>query len=91
MALTLVPRGCSHALVARRTALPIPIVCLDTRVCQSVASFAACFNKPQYQHFVTVLLGLLLCQEGRALTGLLRQVAVGLSISSLSRFLACAL
>ncbi len=68
--------------------MPVPIVCLDARVRQWAASFAACFSKPQYQHFVTVLLGLLLCQEARTLTGLRRQIAGGPSIASLSRFLA---
>jgi hypothetical protein len=68
--------------------MPILIVCLDARVRQWAADVAACFSKPQYQHFVTVLLGLLLCQEARTLTGLRRQIAGGLSIASLSRFLA---
>ncbi len=68
--------------------MPIPIVCLDARVRQWDSTFAACFSKPQYQHFVTVLLGLLLCQEARTLTGLRRQIAGGPSIASLSRFLA---
>jgi len=68
--------------------MPVPIVCLDARVRQWATSFAACFSKPQYQHFVTVLLGLLLCQEARTLSGLRRQVAGGPSIASLSRFIA---
>jgi len=68
--------------------MPIPIVCLDVRVRQWAACFRECFSKPQYQHFVTVLLGLLLCQEARTLTGLRRQVAGGASVASLSRFLA---
>lgn len=68
--------------------MPVPIVCLDPRIRQWAATFATCFSKPQYQHFVTVLLGLLLCQEGRTLTGLRRQVAGGPSVASLSRFLA---
>ncbi|MDQ2830525.1 MAG: transposase [Chloroflexota bacterium] len=68
--------------------MPIPIVCLDARVRQWAACFSRCFSKPQYQHFVTVLLGLLLCQEARTLTGLRRQVAGGPSIASLSRFIA---
>ena len=68
--------------------MPIPIVCLDARVRQWASNVAACFSKPQYQHFVTVLLGLLLCQEARTLTGLRRQVAGGASVASLSRFLA---
>jgi len=40
---------------------------------------------------VTVLLGLLLCQDTRALAGLRRQVAGGPRIASLSRFIARAL
>ncbi len=68
--------------------MPVPIVCLDARVRQWATSFAACFSKPQYQHFVTVLLGLLLCQEARTLSGLRRQVAGGPSLASLSRFIA---
>ena len=68
--------------------MPVPIVCLDARVRQWATSFAACFSKPQYQHFVTVLRGLLLCQEARTLSGLRRQVAGGPSIASLSRFIA---
>ncbi len=68
--------------------MPIPIVCLDARVRQGASSVAGCFSKPQYQHFVTVRLGLLLCQEARTLTGLRRQVAGGPSSASLSRFLA---
>jgi len=68
--------------------MPIPIVCLDARVRQWAACFSRCFSKPQYQHVVTVLLGLLLCQEARTLTGLRRQVAGGPSIASLSRFIA---
>ncbi len=68
--------------------MPIPIVCLDARVRQWAACFSRCFSKPQYQHFVTVLLGLLLCQEARTLSGLRRQVAGGPRIASLSRFIA---
>jgi len=68
--------------------MPIPIVCLDARVRQWAACFSRCFSKPQYQHFVTVLLGLLLCQDTRTLSGLRRQVAGGPSIASLSRFIA---
>jgi len=68
--------------------MPVPIVCLDARVRQGAACFTRCFSKPQYQHFVTVLRGLLLCQEARTLSGLRRQVAGGASVASLSRFLA---
>ena len=68
--------------------MPMPIVCLDPRVRQWAERFRTGLSKPQYQHFVTVLCGLLLCQEARTLSGLRRQVADGPSLASLSRFLA---
>lgn len=68
--------------------MPVPIVCLDARVRQWAASFSRCCSKPHYQHFVTVLVGVLLCQETRTLAGLRRQGAGGPSLASLSRFLA---
>src|SRR5947209_4264667 len=68
--------------------MPVPIVCLDARVRQWLETFRPCLSKPQYQHFVTVLLGLLLCQETRTLSGVLRGVAGGPSLASVSRFLA---
>lgn len=70
--------------------MPVPIVCLDTRLRQFAAAFDACFSAPQRRHFVTVLLALLLCREPRTLTGLRRQVAGGRSVAALSRFLAAA-
>lgn len=70
--------------------MPVPIVCLDARLCQFAAAFDACFSAPQRRHFVTVLLALLLCREPRTLTGLRRQVAGGRSVAALSRFLAAA-
>jgi DDE superfamily endonuclease len=68
--------------------MPIPIVCLDARVRQWTEQFRPCLSKPQYQHLVTVLLGFILCQEGRTLSGLTRPIAGGPSVASLSRFLA---
>jgi hypothetical protein len=38
-------------------------------------------------YFVTILLGLIMCQESRTLTGMLRQVESGQSLSGTSRFL----
>src|SRR4051794_37518381 len=70
--------------------MPVPIVCLDTRLRQFAAAFDACFSAPQRRHCVTVLLALLLCREPRTLTGLRRQVAGGRSVAALSRFLAAA-
>ena len=49
--------------------------------------FRELFSKPQYQYFVTVLLGLMLCEGARTLRGLLRQIADGPSLTGLSRFL----
>jgi hypothetical protein len=65
----------------------VPIVCVDTRVRQYAQTFADCFSRPQYKHFVIVLVGLLLCRGTRTLTGLLNSVAVKTSLASLSRFL----
>jgi hypothetical protein len=65
----------------------IPIVCVDERLRQYIQTFADCFSRPQFKHFVIVLMGLLLCQGKRTLTGLLRSVAVKASLASLSRFL----
>lgn len=65
----------------------VPIVCVDTRVRQYAQTFADCFSRPQFQHFVIVLVGLLLCRGTRTLTGLLECVAVKTSLASLSRFL----
>ena len=69
-------------------ARPVPMVCLEARVRQWMQTFRPCLSKPQYQHCVTVLLGLLLCQEARTLSGVLRGVAGGPSLASVSRFLA---
>jgi hypothetical protein len=68
--------------------MPIPNICLDARLRQFIDAFGACWSWPQKRHFVTVLLGLLQCQEAHTLTGLRRQVAGGPSVASLSRFLA---
>lgn len=67
--------------------MSIPIICLDARLRQFCETFRTCFSQPQFKYLVTVLLGLMLCQETHTLTGLLRQVADGQSVSGLSRFL----
>jgi DDE superfamily endonuclease len=66
--------------------MPIPIIGLDTCVRQFAESLRECFSKPQFKYFVTVLMGLLLCQEPHTLSGLLRQIMEGPSLSGLSRF-----
>jgi hypothetical protein len=67
--------------------MSIPIICLDARLRQFCETFRASFSRPQFKYLVTVLLALMLCQETHTLTGLLRQVADGQSVSGLSRFL----
>lgn len=67
--------------------MSIPIICLDERLRQFCETFRKCFNQPQYKYLVTVLLALMVCQETHTLSGLLRQVADGQSISGLSRFM----
>src|SRR5215210_1730745 len=66
----------------------VPIICMDDRLRQFARAFRPCFSLPQYRYFVIVLLALMLCQEPRTLTALLRCVAVRGSLSGLSRFLA---
>ena len=67
--------------------MPVPIICLDEDVRYFAERFREVFSKPQYQHFVTVLLGLMLCEGTRTLSGLLRQIADSPSLAELSRFL----
>ncbi len=65
----------------------LPIVCLDQHLRQYLTLFSDCFSRPQYKYFVTILLGLMLCQSGRTMSGLLRQVNSGASVSGTSRFM----
>ena len=67
--------------------MPVPIICLDDELRHFVERFREQFSKPQYQYFVTVLLGLMLCGGRRTLSGLLREVAGPGSLYGLSRFL----
>jgi hypothetical protein len=68
--------------------MPLPSICLEARLRQFIDAFGACWSRPPRRHFVTVLLGLLQCQEPHTLSGLRRQVAGGPSVASLSRFFA---
>ncbi len=68
--------------------MPVPIICLDDELCHFVERYRLLMSKPQYQYFVIVLLGLMLCEGRRTLVGLLEQVAESTSLSGLSRFLA---
>lgn len=67
--------------------MPQPIICLDAEVRQFAEQFRSVFSKPQYEYFVTVLLGLLECEGRRTLRGLLSKVAQPPGLSGLSRFL----
>ena len=67
--------------------MPVPIICLDEDVRHFAERFREVFSKPQYQYFVTVLLGLMLCEGARTLSGLLQQIAESPSLAGLSRFL----
>jgi hypothetical protein len=67
--------------------MPVPIICLDDEVRHFAQRFRELFSKPQYQYFVTVLLGLMLCEGRRTLSGLLQEVGASPSLAGLSRFL----
>jgi hypothetical protein len=67
--------------------MPKPIVCLSEQLCQFLETFRPCFSKRQWKYFVTILLGLIECEERKAMTGLLRVVGERISLSGLSRFL----
>lgn len=67
--------------------MPIPIICLEASLRQYADSFRGSFSSPQFQHLVTVLLGLVMTPERRTLRGLLSRVA---GSGSLSRFFSLA-
>ena len=66
--------------------MPQPIICLDEEVRHFAERFRAVFSKPQYQYFVTVLLGLMECERKRTLSGILSKVGEPPSLSGVSRF-----
>lgn len=65
----------------------LPSICLDDRLAKYLQQFRDCFSRPQYKYFVTILLGLLLCQSSHTLSGVLRQVTAEVTLSGTSRFL----
>jgi len=67
--------------------MPKPIVCLSEQLSQYLESFRSCFSKRQWKYFVTVLLGLIECEERKTMTGILRVVGEWISLSGLSRFM----
>ena len=44
--------------------MPHPIVCLDVRFRQYLEHWQTLFSSPQFQHFVTVLLALIVGSQG---------------------------
>ncbi|HYT43519.1 MAG TPA: transposase, partial [Methylomirabilota bacterium] len=66
--------------------MPHPIVCQDERLRQYLQSFRALFSRPQFEHFETVLIALLLGEKGHTLSHLKSSVVGKKSVSSLSRF-----
>jgi hypothetical protein len=67
--------------------MPVPIICLDDELRYFAQRYHGLFSKPQYQYFVIVLLGLMMCEGRRTLSGLLRVVGTQASLAGLSRFL----
>ncbi len=67
--------------------MPHPIVCQDERLRKYLQSFQGLFSRPQFEHFVTVLVAMLMSKEGHTLSHLQRAVAGKKSLASVSRFL----
>ena len=64
-----------------------PIIIQDVALRNYLKAFQPVFGIPQWKYFVTVLMGLIHCQASRTLSGFLREVAVLVTVSGLSRFL----
>jgi hypothetical protein len=67
-----------------------PIHLCDARLAHYLRLFSGQFSLPQWKYFVTVLLGLVQCDERRTLSALLRHVAAHMTISGLCFFLRAA-
>lgn len=67
-----------------------PIHIRDARLSQYLQLFSGVFSLPQWKYFVTVLLGLVECDERRTLSALLRHVAVKVTIFGVCHFLRAA-
>ena len=63
-----------------------PIVCLFAELRQYVEVFGSCFSEYQSKYFVTVMLGLIECEDRRTMTGLQRTVGERLSLLGPSPF-----
>jgi hypothetical protein len=67
--------------------MPVSMMCLDEALHHFVDRYQEQFSKPQYQYFVTVLLGLQMCESRRVLSGLLPQLVEALYLAWLRCFL----
>jgi hypothetical protein len=57
--------------------MPLPIEMMEHALGQYLGLFRDCFSQPPWQHFVTVLLALMQCEDRRTLAGLRRKIAGG--------------
>ena len=64
-----------------------PIIIQDATLRNYLQGFRSIFSVPQWKYFVTVLMGMIHCQASRTLSGMLREVAVWMTVGGLSRFL----
>jgi hypothetical protein len=67
--------------------MPKPIVCLSEQLGQYLEAFRTYFSKRQWKYFVTVLLGLIECEERKTMSFMLRVVGEQISLSRFSRFM----
>jgi hypothetical protein len=63
------------------------IINQDATLRNDLEAFRSIFSIPQWKYFETILMGLLHCDGSKTLSGILRQVAVVVTMSGLSRFL----
>jgi hypothetical protein len=64
-----------------------PIIIQDSSLRNYLAAFRGTIHPAQWRYFETVLMGLIHCQAARTLSGLLRTLAVLVTVWDLSRFL----
>ena len=64
-----------------------PIIIQEAALRNYLQAFRGTFSAPQWKYFVTVLMGMIHCQASRTLSGMLRGVAVCVTVGGLSRFL----
>ena len=64
-----------------------PIIIQDATLRNYLQGFRGIFSVPQWKYFVTVLMGMIHCQASRTLSGMLREVAIWMTVGGISRFL----